>query len=202
MVPPSTLSPSLHLSTAATLFPYTTLFRSSCSFGEVEQLWRRDLVFCSQFQHLAQRLHLAQLLTSQRDLQQEVDFRARLKNERLMTMSFDQRTELSHVAKGRKRPLEFFLDLSPSHVKRHYPVWSFATPARAQSSSKRARSRLLGKRRRARGRTAVACGLLVRVHDLDQRRLAPRPAEDLKADRQGAVHEAHRHRDRRKARRR
>ena len=37
-----------------------------------------------------------------------------------MTMSFDQRLDLSHLAIARKRPLQFFLDFSPSHFKQYY----------------------------------------------------------------------------------
>lgn len=46
-------------------------------------------------------------------------------------------------------------------------------------------------RRDAGGRAAVRGRLLIALHDLDQCRLTPRAAQDLKSDRQAVAHEAH-----------
>src|SRR5262245_13800363 len=56
--------------------------------------------------------------------------------------------------------------------------------------------RTQSKRRGADGRAAVPGCLLIPVHDLDQRRLAPCAAEDLKSNRQAVTHEPHRNGDR------
>src|SRR6516162_2019087 len=58
-----------------------------------------------------------------------------------------------------------------------------------------------GQWRGARRRMPVPGSLLVTVADTDQNRLAPRPAQNLKAGRQVSAHETHRNGHRRKARR-
>ena len=60
-------------------------------------------------------------------------------------------------------------------------------------------SRTRRKRRGAGGRAAMPGCLLIAVHDLDQRRLAPCAAEDLKPNWQTVAHEPHGNGDRGKA---
>ena len=90
--------------------------RERCgAFGEVEQRWGRDPVLGRQLQDLTQRLHLSQLLRPQRDLEQQGHPRARLENERLMAMAFDQRLVPHDAAVGRKRVRHRCLDFRVAH---------------------------------------------------------------------------------------
>src|SRR5439155_11164729 len=111
--------------------------------GEVEQFRRRDPMCCRQFQDLPQRLHPAQLLGSQRDLQQEVGVRAGFQNEGLMAVSLDQRTGPGHLAIDRKRSQQLVLDFCPADLGPHDsgqyvarpPERSYTAPVENEHSS-------------------------------------------------------------------